>query len=77
MNNFLSRPLSYNDSNDKFLTRLNWNCFQTSNMELMLAKVMVLAFERVENIVGKGENAAYKHFLLFSQCFQKPSFLPS
>ena len=25
--------------------------------------------ERVENIVGKGENAGYQHFLLFSQCF--------
>ena len=22
-----------------------------------------------ENIVGKGENAGYQHFLLFSQCF--------
>ena len=27
----------------------------------------------VENIVGKGENAGYQHFLLFSQSFQKPS----
>ena len=24
---------------------------------------------RVENIVGKGENAGYQHFLLFPQCF--------
>ena len=23
-----------------------------------------------ENIVGKGENAGYQHFLLFPQCFQ-------
>ena len=23
----------------------------------------------IENIVGKGENAGYKHFLLFPQCF--------
>ena len=29
---------------------------------------------RVENIVGQGENAGYQHFLLFPQCFQKPSF---
>ena len=29
---------------------------------------------RVENIVGKGENAGYQHFLLFPQCFQKASF---
>ena len=28
---------------------------------------------RVENIVGKGENASYQHFLLFSQCFHKAS----
>ena len=25
----------------------------------------------VENIVGKGENAGYQHFLLFPQYFQK------
>ena len=25
---------------------------------------------RVENIVGKGENAGHQHFLLFPQCFQ-------
>ena len=29
---------------------------------------------RVENIVGKGENAVYQHFLLFLRCFQKASF---
>ena len=28
---------------------------------------------RVENIVGKGENAGYQHFLPFQQCFQKAS----
>ena len=28
---------------------------------------------RVENIVGKGENAGYQHFLLSLQCFQKVS----
>ena len=27
----------------------------------------------VENIVGKGENARYKQFILFPQCFQKLS----
>ena len=27
-----------------------------------------------KNIVGKGENAGYQHFLLFPQCFQKVSF---
>ena len=25
---------------------------------------------KVENIVGKGENAGYQHFLLFQQCLK-------
>ena len=29
--------------------------------------------DREENIVGKGENAGYQHFLLFPRCFQKAS----
>ena len=33
-----------------------------------------LFLKKVENIVGKGENAGYQHFLLFPQCFQKVSF---
>ena len=38
---------------------------------------MKFGLGRVENIpvVGKGENAGNLHFLLFSQCFQKASFL--
>ena len=32
-------------------------------------------FDRVEGIVGKGENAGYRHFLLFQQCFQKAQLL--
>ena len=31
----------------------------------------------VENIVGKGENAGYQHFLLFPYCFQKASYAGS
>ena len=30
--------------------------------------------KKKKNIVGKGENAGYQHFLLFTQCFQKASF---
>ena len=30
-------------------------------------------FDEVENIVVKGENASYQRFLLFSECFPKPS----
>ena len=38
---------------------------------------MISVFDRVENIVGKGEDAGYQHFLLFTQSFQKASFLGS
>ena len=33
--------------------------------------MIISAFDRVENIVGKGEIALYEQFLLFPQCFQK------
>ena len=36
--------------------------------------MIISVLDRVENIVGKGENAGYHHFLLFPQCFQKASF---
>ena len=38
---------------------------------------MVLLFDIAENTVGKGENAGYQQFLLFPQCFPKPSSLGS
>ena len=40
---------------------------------LKIIKMMISLFDRVENTVGKGENAGYQHFLLFPQCFPKPS----
>ena len=36
--------------------------------------MIISVFDRVENIVGKGENAGYQHFLLFPQCLEKASF---
>ena len=36
--------------------------------------MIISVFDRVENIVGKEENAGYQHFLLFPQCFEKASF---
>ena len=41
--------------------------------QLNLAEMMTLVIHRGENIVRKGENAGYHHFLLFLQCFQKAS----
>ena len=31
----------------------------------------ITLFDRVENPVGKGENAGHQHFLHFPQCFPK------
>ena len=37
--------------------------------------MMDFACEKTENIVEKGENTVYQHFLLFPHCFQKLSLL--
>ena len=39
--------------------------------KISVTEKLKCAFERVENIVGRRENAGYQHFLLFLQCFQK------
>ena len=39
-----------------------------------MAKMVQVFFNRAENILGKGENAGYQHFLLVQQCFLKVSF---
>ena len=36
---------------------------------------MGFVLQKMENIVGKGENAGNQHFLLFLKCFQKNSLL--
>ena len=41
--------------------------------KIIVTEKLKFVLERVENIVGKGENAGYQHFLLFSQGFQKDS----
>ena len=41
--------------------------------KINLTLILKFILRRVENIVGKGENAGYQHFLLFPQCFQKLS----
>ena len=46
------------------------NLQMTNQMSL---KNWNLVLGRVENIVGKGENAGYQHFLLFQRSFQKAS----
>ena len=57
--------------NNNFLDLAKLKAF--ADNKLNVAKIMISVFDRVENIVGKGENASYQHFLLFPQCFQKAS----
>ena len=57
--------------NDKILDWSKLKAFADDKINVTEKVKIVLA--RVENIVGKGENAGYQHFLLFPQCFQKPS----
>ena len=38
--------------------------------KLNVAKVMFSVNNRIENIVGKGENAGNQYFLLFPQCLR-------
>ena len=45
--------------------------------KLEVDRMIVFLFDIAENIVGKGENAGHQHFLLFPQCFPKPSCLGS
>ena len=40
-----------------------------------VVRMLISVFDRIENIVSKGENDGYQHFLLFLQCFHK-DFLP-
>ena len=49
----------------------NWKHLQMTKINSNKKSKLVLG--RVENIVEKTENAGYQHFLLFPQCFQKPS----
>ena len=53
----------------------NFKAFVDNNLNV--AKMVKLAFDRVENIAGKGENASHQHFLLFPQCLPKSTFLGS
>ena len=43
--------------------------------QLNITKMIILICARVENSVGKRENAGYQYFLLYPQCFQKASSL--
>ena len=53
----------------------DWSKFkECADDEINISEKIEICFRRVENIVGKGENAGYPHFLHFLQCFQKDSY---
>ena len=54
--------------NDKILDWSKLKAFAYNKIEV--PTTMIFVFDRLENIVEKGENACYQHFLLFPQCFQ-------
>ena len=58
--------------NNKFLDLSKLKAF--ADVKLNLREKLEFVLGSMENIVGKGENAGYQHFLLFPQCFQKASF---
>ena len=46
-----------------------------ADYKINVAQKLKLVDGRVENIMGKRENAGYQHFLLSPQCFQKSFIL--
>ena len=61
----------FNSLPDNFQNRTKLKAFADDKSNAGTLKISV--FNKVENIVGKGENAGYRHFLLFQHCFQQPS----
>ena len=58
--------------NNKIFDQTKFKAFADDNFNV--AQLLIFVFHRTENIVRKGENTGYQHFLLFPQCFQKASF---
>ena len=54
--------------NNKILDCSKLKAFADDNIRVL--KIIIFVFERVENNVGKGENAGHQHFLLFPRDFQ-------
>ena len=61
--------------NDKVLEVTKLKAFP--DVKINVAQMLIYVFDQIENLVGKGQNAGYKHFLLSPQCLQKASFLGS
>ena len=62
---FISSP------NNKILDWSKMKAF--ADNKINVNETVKFGLGRVENTVGKGENAGYQYFLFFPECFQKPS----
>ena len=58
--------------NDKILDWSKLKAF--ADDKIKVAEMRSSLSDRKENLLGKKENSGFQHFLLFPQCFQKPSF---
>ena len=67
--NFL--PTQGQLTHDKILDEIKWKAFLDDKLN---NKTDISVFDKIENIVGKGENAGYQHFL-FPSMFSKGLFL--
>ena len=56
--------------NDKILHKSKFKAH--ADDKINVTKILKMVLGMVENILGKGEHAGCKHFLLFPKCFQKP-----
>ena len=66
--------MSFNSlPNDEILALSKLKAFADDNLHRV--QLMEFLFNRIENIMGKGENAGNQHFLLFPICFQNASSL--
>ena len=60
-------------SNDKIL---DWSKLkELADDKISITEKEKFGLKQIENIMGKGENAGYQHFLLFPLCFQRAYFL--
>ena len=55
-------------SDDKIVALAKLKAFADDNF--IVTQTVQFLFERLQNVVGKGENASYQHFILFPHCFQ-------
>ena len=62
-------------TNEKILDWYTLNTFVEDKMNV--TGKLKFASERIGNILGKGENYGYQHFLLFPKCLQRPPSLGS